>query len=141
MAENTDRNLTAPAALKQGREAERVVAVARRGTLAARAAAAAAREAAKAATATAKASQTALAAATLAEASAAKTARAAKTIVEMTVGDVSDALIENEQADAGEFAAHNRYRDAVARASDPLEPMSEQPPGLERQPAGGEAVQ
>ena len=125
MADSTDTNLSAPAALQQWREAQRAVAVAHRGTLAAHAAASAAKAAATAAAATAKASQRALAAARVAEASAAKTARAARTIVAMTSGDVADALTENVSAEAEEVAARVRYRDAVARASDPREPTSE----------------
>src|SRR5689334_16407818 len=107
-----------PDALRDWREAERVVAVARRGKLAAHNAAAAAEEAVEAAMATAKAAKAALEAAGLAEMSATKTANAARVLAESTAADLVDADAENAMADVDEASARQRYRDAASRAAD-----------------------
>ena len=105
-----------PESLRQWREAERAVAVARRGKLAASSAAAAAEEAVAAALATAEAARASLDAAALAETSATKTAKAARVLVESTAADLVDAEAENAMAEVDEAAAHQRYRDAASHA-------------------------
>jgi hypothetical protein len=104
------------AALTQWREAERSVAVARRGRVAAQAAMEAARLATEAAQRTATAAKMALESATLAEVSAAETAAAARVVVQSTRGDLAVSEDELALADIGEVEAHERYRNAVERA-------------------------
>jgi hypothetical protein len=106
------------AALTEWREAERTVAVARRGRLAAQAAVAAAELATEAAHKTATAAKAALESATLAETSAADTAAAARVIVQVTREDLADTDDEVALADIAEVEAHERYRTAAARATD-----------------------
>jgi hypothetical protein len=109
--------LTTEQALAHWREAERSVAVARRGRLAAEAAVAAANEAMDAATMTAEAAKAALASMSLAETSAAKTAQAARTVVSATRVDLADAESEEAMSDVAEAEAHNNYREASDRAN------------------------
>jgi hypothetical protein len=105
-----------PEALADWRQAERAVAVARRGKLAAQVAANAAEEAVSAATDTAVASKAALAAASLAETSAAKTAAAARILVEATQSDLIGAEADNAMADVDELAARSHYQNVSAAA-------------------------
>ena len=118
MSEAKPRDQTTAEALNEWREAEQVVAVARRGRVAAEASVEAAREAAEAANATAEAAKAALHAATLAETSAARTAAAARVIIGATGANLTDAHADLATADIDEAAAHGRYDDAVDRARD-----------------------
>ena len=107
-----------PVALRHWREAERAVAVARRGKLAAQNAAVAAEEAVAAAIATAEASKQALNAAALAEASAAKTAAAARVLAEATQVDLIDADADNAIADVDEAEARATYQHLAGQAAE-----------------------
>ena len=109
--------LTTEQALSHWREAERSVAVARRGRLAAEVAVHAANEAMEAATMTADAAKAALASMSLAETSAAKTAQAAKTVVSATRVDLADAEADEAMSDVAEAEAHTNYRAASDRAN------------------------
>jgi hypothetical protein len=117
MAAGDSGELSTKDALRQWREAERAVAVARRGKVAAQAAVDAANDAAEAAAATADAAKAALAASTLAETSAAKGAMAARLAVQASIADHADAESETALAEVEEAAAHARYQGAVERAT------------------------
>jgi hypothetical protein len=118
MTEPDKSRPTTASSLNEWREAERTVAVARRGRLAAAAAVAAAEQAAEAAVATAAAARQALDASTRAELSAAKTAAAARLVVESTAVDLADSVSDLAMAEVDELSAHDRYRSAVQDAKD-----------------------
>jgi hypothetical protein len=116
MTAENGKPLTTRDALEHWREAERDVAVSRRGHEASQAAVAAAAQAREAAEATADAAKAALESMALAEASASKTVQAAKAIHEATQQDLTDARGELSSFEEAEARAHDAYREASSHA-------------------------